>query len=763
MIENHLPNTKADDGDLDMEEIALPAKYSKTYGNVIIGDRTKLPIKEALHGEVDTESNSNWLKEGRHLDMAADKTGNNGIVYVSATPDTSVANNDKKYDQTETTDIIDKKADRIETKDNEDTKLYPLEFVSSEDTSPDRIRFVTGLYNDFEDLLKNSAFKTYISDTNDFGVPSLMKTERKERTDRLKWLLTNLIKSLKELMSSTIKSDAQNDSKAVKYEELINILNLLHATKFSEPDESIILFQMWVNRADIQPDDQLVSDMENASHGTLYKNMNFWSKYLKTMIFRGYFAQAISAIDESGYENFEQTDPDLYALVKHLKSLIASYDPMKFSQYLKAFMAWKQRAANLREAAIKLTFKNVEIGSQLVDIVASISGVDSALRKNCGRWYEYFLLEYMFEMPSMKKISEYVDKAQKSFSVDTVYSWETICLNIFSEQYLKAISALETLDRSVSTYTAILLSASGLLKSYSNISLHGKDIKSGEEEIQTSIDQMIEDLALSYLSSKELFSTGTGILILTDDSKARKILSEMLPNYKIESNDDFEWCLSICAKLMLPMTAKQIYNTQGEILLDNGYEYESLCCFSEAGNTKKVVSSVWQIFENLLLGGNLVDTLLNEKIDKDEIDSPILRQALSPLALLRNILSTEGKTIPFEKFVELIQFRYLPAHYKAVLLLLLLPYFNTNTFSLDQLIKIIEILNVYEKQINDDTQCAELSGQSYDVAVSRKDVGASKGTYDWRNLEKLPSDSMALILEIRKLIAFEISFKFLEE
>lgn len=753
MTEDHILDAKDNDGDLDMEEIVLPSKYHEAVEKYTIEDEGKPQITKGIQEEGQIPgSNPNWLKEGRHFDLATDKTGNNGILYVSATPDTSIVNSNKEDRQAAVED------------EKEDTKLYPLELTSSEDISPDRVKFLTGLFDDFEDLLKDSAFKAYLIDTHDFGVPSLIETEKKGRTNKLRWLLTNLIKSLKELSSSVIKDDTEGtDSRAVKYEELINVLNLLHATKFSEPDESIILFQMWVNRADIQPDEQLISDMGNAPPGTLYENITFWSKYLKVMIFRGYFEQALTSIDESGYEIFQEKDPDLHTLVTNLKILLASYDPMKFSQNLKTFMEWKQRAVELRDKTINFDFKNVEIGSQVVDIVTSISGVDSALRENCSSWYEYFLVQYMFEMPSSNKIRNYVDKAQAAFSVDTVYSWETICLSIFSEQYLKAISALEVLDQSVSTYIAILLSASGLLESYSSVPLHGKNSKSAEEEIQTSIDQMIEDLALSYLSSKELFSTGTGILILTDDSKARKILSEMLPNYKIESNDDFEWCLSICAKLMLPTTAKQIYNTQGEILLDNGFEYEALCCFSEAGNTNKVVSAAWLIFENVLLNGNQMDNLLNEKVDKDEIESPILRQALSPLALLRNVLGTEGRSLPFERFMELIKFRYLPAHYKAILLLLLLPYFNTGTFSLDQLIRIIEILNIYEKQIQNDTRCAELSTQSYEVAISRKHVEAPKGPYDWRSIEKLPSDYKALILEIRRLIAFEISFKFLEE
>ncbi|VEU23264.1 DEKNAAC104391, partial [Brettanomyces naardenensis] len=743
--------TKELDEDELMKGIVIPSKYDKLEEPLDEGfqidDKTLLPITKLPYPEGPIESgNPEWLKNGRHLDLSVDKAGNSGVLYLSA----------KREGE------VDEKA--IVGASN--TKIYPFELDPTTDRSSERVEFLNRLYEDFEPLLKNKTYKTYSEEDDDMniGVLSIIEKHKEEKKTFLRSLTTNTIENLKDLISLKMKEMAGNEddeanfTNIFNYEEVLNVLNLLNALKFAREDERIILLQMWVNRASLQPEESTVAEAMDNEDGKPYRNIIFWSGYMKKLILRGYFDQALSALDESGYGELEGTDKNLFDLITDFGTLMANYDAVTFSHDLKAFIEWKKGVVNVRDRAQTLHYKNIEISVELQEIISLMSGLEKTVEASCSSWYEFVLARFMYGMPSMKLMDGYVEAAEAAFPINSVYSWETICLDLFRSKYLKVITSLEVVDRSIATYIAVLLSADGLLAQYSEL------MKEEGEDIGTTIDKMLGDLALAYLTDQELFPIGVGILVTSGDSKSREILSQMLPTFQIENNDDFEWCLSVCAKLKLPQTAIRIYNIQGEALLNRGYEYESLECFAEAGNPTKVVESVWKIFENLLLDGDYEDNLLNERIDRNDIESPILRQALAPLALLREIvLNKDSSKPPFDKLINLLEFKYLPAYYKPVLLLLILPYFNTGTFSLEQLIEIIKILNSYEKQLKKDDEAFENSSEMYSLAIERGKDTKSEDEFDWRNRNELPKNCGELIFEMRKMISFEVSFKFLEE
>ncbi|QPG75768.1 hypothetical protein FOA43_003128 [Brettanomyces nanus] len=755
-----LVSQRSDDDDKDdemMDAIRIPSEQdgfddAETEDALQIDRATQLPITKLPYAEGGPipKSSPDWLKNGRHLELSIDKAHNFGILYVT-----------RKLEGEEEEGKTDK-LDKPET-----SKLYPFELEPKMDKSEERVSLLNKLYEDFEPLLKNRAYKTYSDDDDtglEIGVLSIIRNRREEKKTFLRSVITNTIENLKEIISIQIRENDETTYVSMfNYEEILNVINLLNALKFAKEDEIIILLQMWVNRASLQPDNELVDRAMDNENGSPYKNLIFWSAYLKKLILRGYFDQAMSALDESGYEELEQSDVNLFNLITDLRTLMGTYDAVEFSRDSKSFFQWKKNVVELRERLSELEFVNKEISVEVREMISTMSGFGKTIQANCSSWYEYLLARFMFSLPSMKMINGYVEEAVAAFPVNQVSSWESICQELFECKYLNVISSLEMLDRSIATYMGVLMSAAGLLKPYSEVM--GND---HESDIKTTIDQMLEDLTLSYFAERELFSTAVGILVTTGNSKAREIVSQMLPKYQIQDNDDFEWSLSVCAKLKLTQTAVDIYNIQGEVLLNQGYEYESLECFAEAGNAVKLVDTVWKIFENLLLDGEHEDSLLNEKIDANEIQSSILRQALSPLALLRDILkydlkSSHSERLSFEKLIKLLQFKYLPAHCKPVLLLMLLPFFNTASLTLHQLVEIIKILNDYEKQLREEEHASKYSEQMYRMALKRKNIHKSGSEFDWRNRQELPVSCQALILKIRELISFEISFKFLEQ
>lgn len=713
-----------DDVDVDMQEIVLPSKYDAYY-EPDIDEETQLPITRLPYDEGPVPNDDpDWLKHGRHLDLSIDRANSTGVVYLSGNGPSKTRKTSKALVKAS-------------------SEVFPFQLEPLVDNSEEKQTFLNGLYDDFEPLLKNRAYKTYSDDDMEIGVVNVIETERERKTETLRILATSMIERTKQLVSAKIDQES-TDTIVFSYEEALNMLNLLNALYFAKEDERIVLLQMWVNRADLQPTDSLVSAAMEG--GQPYKNIAFWSGYLQKLVMRGYFEQAVSSIEESGYKAWQLTDVNTYNLANLVIDLLSSYDSVAFSYDSKAFLHWKAEAVNLRESSAALSYENAEISIALKEVVSCLSGYSQTIRQCTTSWYECFLAHYMYQLPAADQVQKYLKVSVDAFPVDAVCSWESGCLDLFDAKYLRVVTALESLDKSMATYAAVLMDAAGLLKQYSEVS--------DTVSVDTAIDKMIQDLALSYLTEKPMFATGTGILVTTGDPGARQILSEMLPTYQVENNDDFEWCLSICAKLKLPQTAVSIYNIQGEELLNLGYEYESLECFSEAGNPGKVVETMWKLFENLLLGGEYQDETLNGKIDHNEFeDSPILRQALAPYALLREVIQSIGKNEPpFDQLISLLQFKYLPAYYKPALLVKLLSYFNTGTFTLGQLIEIIKILDAYEVQISNDPETVGKTERIYSAAAKNNATA-----------KDLPATAHQLIFKVRKAISFEISFKFLYE
>lgn len=729
----------------DDTELAVDDDKDEEFYDMEIDKKTSLPIRRLNYEEIAKSR----LGKGEHIKFAISSKTEEGMLFVTESEDKGTEKNRSEGNS-----------------EKGKTELFPFELIPQLDQSSEYRMFLNNLYKEFEPLLKNRKYKHYLEPENDeymqIGVVSTIKHNREERQLFLRKLMSFTLSYLQTLIKEKMNSDFGNfsDQWVVNYEEIISVLYLLNALHFGNEDESIVLFQQWIERIDIQPDDELLASVFQDSDKP-YQNTAFWSVYVKKLLLRCSFSQLVNDLKVSQYEELQDSDNELFLLIEDLISLIESYDPVLFSSDVSAFLRWKKVAVELREAANNVYAKNVMIHSELLELLSILAGSSQTIDDSSSSWYECFLGHFLYQMPSKKLIPEYIENA---LQIDTyekplggIESWDSICVELFRGKYLTVIASLEALDKSIGTFVAVLVEAAGLLDRYS------KDIDADEmidktiasRGISSNIDRMVEDLALTYLNSQEFFAIGVGILVSVGSSKSREILSEMLPTYEIKDSDDFEWVLSICSRLKLTQTLRTIQQMQGQRFYEKQLIPNALSCFAESSLPDKVVSTVWRLFEDALLNGGLDAGLAAQLFDSDlSKGNTILRQSLSPLYALHQVLRQDGPDDHvrwFRRLHALLEFAYLPGRYKCGLLLLIFDNLNKGIFDMANLVALIESINGYEKDLHRDAELLYKSTSFYTLLVDSRPPTAA-----------YPRTLAELLFSVRRGIAMDVSFTFLD-
>ena len=721
---------------------------AEEFYDMDIDEKTNLPIRR-LNYEEDAKSR---LSKGEHLKFAVSSKTEQGVLFV-----------------TEAEDKVAAKSSSQSNFKKEKTELFPFELIPQLDQSSEYRTFLNNLYKEFEPLLKDRKYKHYLEPENDeymqIGVVSTIKHNREERQIFLRKLMSFTLNYLQTLIKEKMTSDfgSFSDQWVVNYEEIINVLYLLNALHFGSEDETIVLFQQWIERIEIQPDDELLASVFQDSDKP-YQNMAFWSTYVKKLLLRCSFSQLVNDLNASQYEELKDSDNELFLLVEDFISLIESYDPVLFSSDVSAFLRWKKVAVELREAANNVYAKNVMIHSELLELLSILAGSSHTIDDSSSSWYECFVGHFVYQMPSKKLIPEYIENA---LEIDTyekplggIESWDSICVELFRGKYLTVIASLEALDKSIGTFVAVLMEASGLLERYLK-DIPGDNVidkRIASKGISSNIDRMVEDLALTYLNSQELFAIGVGILVSVGSNKSREILSEMLPTYEIKDSDDLEWVLSVCSKLKLTQTLRTIQQMQGERFYEKRLIPNALSCFAESSLPEKVVSTVWRLFEDALVNGGLDAGLAAQLFDSDlSKNNAILKQSLSPLYTLYHLLRQDrpddhGKW--FRRLHALLEFAYLPGFYKCGLLLLVFDNLNKGVFDMANLVALIESINRYEMDLRRDTDLLSKSASFYSLLVHSRPAPAETA---------YPATLSELLFSVRRGIAMDVSFTFLDD
>lgn len=699
-----------------------------------IDDPTGVPVR---HLQFDDQSKSLLNGNDGKTRLAIDNNNQHGVLFKNG--------NGKK-----------------DSKNN----LFEFDLLPPMDKSEEYTTFLNDVYKDYEFLLKNKQYKHYNCNDEDdeymqIGVISKIKEMKEEREFQLRKLMSNLSMHLQKLIRDKMLNigNTLNDPWIINYEEVNNVLNLINAVHFGKEDETIILLQNWIERVEILSTEEYYELISNDEVDKPYKSQVFWSKYINKLTMRGSFGLIIKELTSCQYEELKENDYDVYKLIEDLINLIKSYDVIEFSKDTKQFLRWKKLAVEMRDLSTNIVSQNDNsfILIEIIEIINILSGSIKTIENNAKSWYEEFISLYLYQMPSLKLIKEYINKSLNNELFDKPFegieNWENICIDLINEKYLTVISSIESLDKSIGTYIAILFKASGLLIKYNNN-------EEGEENtttpsISNNIDRMIEDLSMTYLNSnnKSLFTIGVGILINIGDNKSRDILSELLPIFEIEDSDDYEWIISVCCELKLNKTMEKIQEIQGEKFYSKGLLINSLKCFADANAKDKVVSITWRFFEEILINGGMKDELSYELFNNNqsqvENSPPALRQALSPIWILNEIMKYRFNPdkIWINRLLNLFQFPYLPSYYKPGLITLIYDNLNKGIFQLNDLTDIIEELNNYEGENDRDEEIRDRSQVFYEM-VNRG------GRY--------PSTVESLIHSTRRSIAMDVSFTITE-
>ncbi|GME79677.1 unnamed protein product [Ambrosiozyma monospora] len=466
----------------EIEPIAIPAKYNgyletndQSKNNEVdamdededdfeIDPKTQLPITKLPYKEGPiSKDDLNWLKNGRSLKFQLTQNSDSGVLFLSSAEQSVDKTENEKKDG-------EKQLQKVGVTENE-TKLFPFEITSNTGTSEEYIEFLNSIYEAFEPLLSKQAYRYFHQDDQDeemqIGLLSAIKEEREEKKQLLLSLMDYFVNKLEQLISSKLENlddnQAFDDTILFNYEESLNILLLLQALNYSTEEERLARFIRWVNRVNIQPDESLLAEAMGTSEHP-YENFLFWSTYMKKLILRGFFDQATSSLDQSNYNLLKDGDPILFHLIDDFKLLLQNYNISGFSKNNRDFLLWKQTMVKLRDAVVISECKNKAIATELYELICIASGYSSKIHEHSSSWYECFLAEYLYGLPSPELIDEYIKRALAHYNNPIPETtWESACLDLFQGKYLTMITTLEYLDPSISAFIAILIEASGLL------------------------------------------------------------------------------------------------------------------------------------------------------------------------------------------------------------------------------------------------------------------------------------------------------------
>lgn len=593
-----------------------------------------------------------------------------------------------------------------------------------------------------------------------------------------------------------LKTIEHDEQELERFECVLSILDSLLATHFvADANLKPKYLTQWINRFDPKPAQELVEDIMINSP-TPYRHPLFWNTFISKLIIRGLVDQSVNTIQKSGIEELKTTDNEMFLLINDFTSLLQSYHSMTLKNQ---FGQWKLSCCEFRDIIHKFNSKvqpdNVILLGQIFDLLCILTGLPKTITSYCDEWYEVLTALSLYQIRDDESMySEYFDIALKEkpplniVTQDIFKATEKSFLDVFEGNFLHVLTKIDEVDKGTSAILSRLFELKGLLNSYYN--LDGLKPFDQLMRSKTISEYLLTEFAFECLNVHDLVPVGFGLL-LNDQivtSKLSKnhnktIIENYLPKYNCKTNDDLEWCLTICAKLGLVTTASELYRIYGKKSLKDGYIYEALNMLVNCYNgenfdktnergMKEVHYIVWDlIFQDSLLNNRLIKDGLINNIVEHKIDSnfdihPVIKQCLSPYAILSEFYRAIPSTVPentlakdkISKIIHLLEFIHMPKRFYVLLLAQLIPFFlNDNyIFQIPDLIVIIELIDNYELQVTQEDWHKSQELYKYSVEIFKAE-DSDISWYDWRLVLhkegiKTPESIEELIRFIRKLI-----------
>lgn len=551
------------------------------------------------------------------------------------------------------------------------------------------------------------------------------------------------------------------------------------------------LIAAWVNWYDEQPD-QEIADEVVINTPKPYLHPLFWKKYLAKLLIRGLTSQAVEALNQSMVEETQETDPVFYQVVADFKVLLDNYSTLALKG---EFTKWKYLCSEFRDMIPKLKGEvqektNADLLDQILDLLRVITGFTITIEKYCENWYEYFLCLSLYKIRDDEQIyKEYYEEAilKISPSILDPVDYSSVSEHCFSDilggNFIKVLNTINRLDPTTTAYVARFLEAKGLLQPYYS------PLRSLITE-KTISEYFLTCHAYDCLNVHTLVPVGFGLLLnhnifRTDETRSRNELTiaNVLANLEFKTNDDLEWGLTVCAKLHLKSTAKQIYLKYGKKSLQDGFVFESLNMFvkcydpydmKNAEGILEIHSIVWDlIFQDSLLNNRPVnDELINNVIEHEaefEIH-PVINQCISPYGVLYEFYKSFGDNSDYSvkhklsRLIHLLKFQFMPKKFYPLLLAQTLPFFVNKDyqFELPDLVIMIELIDNFDISA---TEAEKNDGEELYV-YSIDNIEEETQPYDWREiLQKqdiqIPRTLKGFVTLLRNYITLHVGESFI--
>lgn len=586
-----------------------------------------------------------------------------------------------------------------------------------------------------------------------------------------------------------------DEEKLESFHDLLSILDGIYANSFyptikTKPE----LLATWVNRYDPKPEDDLVeSVMINTPKP--YLHPQFWNTYLAQLITRGLFQQATEAIQNSAYHETESTDNAFFLVMNDFKVLISEYT--NFALKSQSHM-WKLKACEFRDGFTKFRAdvtvpEHLLILNQVYDLACIITGFKKTISAFASNWYDIFTALSLFQVREDPEVFEDYFKIaieERPLAIDNEQNLiEDSIVKLLNGDFLRVLEVMNLIDAPTSATASKLFELKGFLDDYydANSTDNLQDLVSRK----TISEYLLVKHAYDCLNNHPLVPVGIGLLLNPCVSTSKQsiasntqTINEFLPHYECKTNDDLEWGLTICAKLNLISTARKLYLIYGKKSLKDGHLYEALNMFvntydsnSASDETragmKQVHSIVWNmLFQDSLLNNRpikdeLINNIVTNKVDSNFEIHPVIRQCLSPYAVLVSFYKLIGEQGASKdimktslKLIHLLRFTHLPKKFIPLLLAQFLPFLvkATKTLHLSDLIIIVELIDAFESKVSkEDLQKGE---ELYKHSITKIENDAL--SYDWRIVlqqthQGVPQDVTQLIKVLRNEVTSNIA------
>lgn len=667
-----------------------------------------------------------------------------------------------------------------------DLKAYEGSVIIEDEFSKAQFDYVSKVYGIVADLsLKDVNLASIAEEKEHIGVISSNSRDMGGNKDALYKI--SLINDAFSKTSNEFRvfyegiKDSITDEEGAAYEDLISVFDCLEATCFvTDERRRPELIALWINNFDPKPENDFI-DTIMYNTPIPYQHPQFWTLYLGTLLLRGMFEQAESSLKSCKYEELAELCPELHSIIQDFLTLVSTYTSMALKGQ---FPEWKFTVCDFRD-----NFKNmkggiidpahVTIASNLHDLLCLMSGLPKTTASFVSTWYELYAALSLFQVrDDVDVFEDYYQLAIHEKGIDADSPMDEIFRSILTKKYLNVILKIHELDPATAAYVSKLFELKGFFSSY-YVDITGKIIENLNSLTRRYVsDYLLTRQAFECFEVHQLVPVAMGILLtplvttLTYEQK-RTIVATFLPHYKCQTNDDLEWALTICTKLNLPEVVRRLLFKQGEKSLEEGYLFEAMSvlvsCLDEDAHSKesalalsKIHHIVWELlFQDTLLKSSpvpdeLLINIITNQVDPNFYVHPLIRQCLSPFAVLTEFFLTLGDDHQMQKNISrlfhLLKFKYLPPKFVPLLLGQFMPLLASAKFEFQHFIIMIDLIDTFELQqvqrANDEAETL------YEFAVASIPEDAE---LDWRVRmqklgQKIPASLEDLLRELRERI-----------